>query len=36
MDGILSLALSLGQKGDEDVRLDAGLELVKDRPALSG
>jgi hypothetical protein len=22
----------IGQEGDEDVRLDAGLELVKDRP----
>jgi hypothetical protein len=23
---------AIGQEGDEDVRLDAGLELVKDRP----
>jgi len=23
---------AIGQKGNEDVRLDAGLELVKDRP----
>ena len=23
---------AIGQKGDEDVRLDASLELVKDRP----
>ena len=23
---------AIGQEGNEDVRLDAGLELVKDRP----